>query len=254
MKNLIHSIAFIFLISLFSVVDVWGQNASNNDLKEIKYEKGLSGAGLIHTRGWGLTVRYLQNVSVKKNRIYELNFLGALKHPKEVKSINPTNDNARPYVYGKLNHLMVMKLGYGNQHIIADREQVLGLKIFFNYMVGPNVGILKPMYLEIIKDNPDGPTIKVIEKYDPKVHTDQSRIFGGAPFLSNGFDELKFIPGASAKASLGFDWGNSDNEIKVLETGIMVDAFPREVPIFAYIKNKYVFINMFVSLSFGSWW
>jgi len=50
---------------------------------------------------------------------------------------------------------------------------------------------------------------------------------------------------------LSFEWGKQEYNYYSLETGVMVDAFPTPVPIFATIKNDQVFVNLYLTLTYG---
>ena len=261
--------SFYFLISVLSVLlfaTVQAQAQEGTDTSErrfkkeevgIMHEQVLKGGLMAHTNGWGIEVLYARNKGRKKNTLYSFDYLFSLKHPKEAKVVNKVYEQANPYVYGRKNALMVARIGMGQQYRIADKEEDLGVRVDFNYTIGPNVGLLKPVYLELIRESPDGRLNVETEKYDPREHVNQGVIFGGASYMK-GFGEIKFEPGISAKTSLSFAWGDHDEKFKSLETGIMVDAFYKKMPIFAFmddeIDNKSVFINLYISFSFGTRW
>lgn len=247
-------LCFVFLAGILFFLNPFGLHAQDREtLDRTMYNYGLSGGPLVHTNGWGLNLRYEKKVIDKKYRIVEVDFLAKLKHPKEVKVVNPSYDNSNPYVFGKKNSLMVLCAGMGNKHILAEKEQVMGIKINVFYAGGISAGLLKPVYLEITEHSPDDPPTNVIKKYDPDKHTDQSFIKGGAPFYQ-GLNELSLVPGAFLKSGLSFDWSSKGNKIKQLETGFMVDGFPKNMPIFAFIENKKLFINLYITLTFGNRW
>jgi len=146
--------------------------------------------------------------------------------------------------------LMVARLGWGQQYRIAEKDDDLAVRVDLNLTLGPNLGLLKPVYIEVLRENDEGETVRKIERYEPTGrHIDQGKIYGGASYL-RGLTEVRGIPGVSSKASLSFAW----DDFKSIETGVMVDAFPRKMPIFAFIDNKELFINLYLNFSFGKHW
>jgi hypothetical protein len=76
----------------------------------------------------------------------------------------------------------------------------------------------------------------------------------GTASIARGIDETKPLVGLNAKAGMSFSWsrGNSDYKYYNLETGVLLDVFPKDVPIFAYNNNQKVFVNLFLSFAIGS--
>lgn len=231
-----------------------GKNKKKNEVEpSIKYEEFFKGGAHLHTNGWGLNFMYGQNNTRKKSFILTADFVLALKHPKETKVVNPVYEQGNPYIYGKKNSLMAFRPGLGQQYRIADKEESFGVRVDLNYTVGPSLGILKPVYLEIVRNPQDGEPYRNTERYRPDVHVNQGNIYGGAPF-HRGIGEISVEPGISAKSSLSFSWGDNATNYKSLETGVSVDAYLREMPIFAFIDNKQIFVNLYLSFSFGRHW
>ena len=56
-----------------------------------------------------------KNITANKKRMWEAEIVN-MKHPKEVRSVNPYFDNAKSFFYGKLNSMMVVRAGIGQQH------------------------------------------------------------------------------------------------------------------------------------------
>jgi hypothetical protein len=234
---------FPCIIPFFS----FSQSSSINEYTTINYKNSFGAGPLLHTNGWGISGKYFLNRSVSKNLCFGLDII-SLKHPKETRIIHSIYDDAKPYIYGKLNHIILLKPGLGNQFIIADIERPNGIRINFNFLAGMNIALLKPVYLSILRDNQIAQ-----ERYDPEIHESQGDIFGGASFFI-GFSEIKTQFGAFGKASLSFEWSKHDDDVKGLETGVMIELFQEELPIFAFIENKQVYINLFLSFYLGKRW
>ncbi len=245
--------AFTLIIALLSF-STFSQEGENEDYTEILYKNSIRGGAMLHAKGWGLTGQYGQHQTAKRSFLYNFDLLLSMKHPKETKIVNPLYDQAKPYVYGKKNALIGIKPGIGHKFILADKNESLGVRVSFNYSFGPTIGLIKPVFLEIIqKDSDNGRLVTEFERYQPDKHVDQARIKGGAPFLM-GLDKSTINWGIHIKPNFTFDWGQDAKNYKTLETGLMVDYFPRKVPNFAFIENKNFFINLYVSFSFGTRW
>ena len=223
------------------------QNSFMNEYATINYKNSFSAGAVLHTNGWGISGRYFLNRTVAKNFGFTLDIL-SLKHPKETRILNSIYDDAKPYIYGKLNYVILIRPGIGDQFVIADIEQPNGIKVNLNVFAGMNIALLKPVYLDIIRDN------QIIEEaYDPEIHESQGDIFGGASFF-RGFSEIKSQYGAFGKLSFSFEWSRHEDDIKGAEAGIMADLFPEALPIFAFIENKQIYLNLFVRVYFGKRW
>lgn len=246
-------IIFLAIILSLSIVLKAQENAIN-EYSTIKYDNSFSYGLNLHTNGWGLNTQYFKSWGFNNNFIFNFDILG-LKHPKETKVVNPTYSDARPYVYGKMNSAFLLRPGIGNQFIIADKETALSIRINLNVIIGMDFTLLKPEYLYFIYSEPTGLNFKVLEKFDVSNphHNNQGNIYGRSSFLT-GFNDLSNTVGGFGKISLSFEWNDYEEKFYNLETGFMIDAFPQELPIYAYINNKAVFTNFYVQFSIGRRW
>jgi hypothetical protein len=63
--------------------------------------------------------------------------------------------------------------------------------------------------------------------------------------------ETSFLPGVYGRASVHFAWGAYDEYVKALDIGIMLELYPREVPIMLIADNDPYFINLYLNLQLG---
>lgn len=206
-----------------------------------------------HTSGTiGIQFRRSYNLTVNKKRIYEGDFIG-MKHPKEVRTVNPYYDNAKSYVFGKLNTFNILRIGTGYERTLYNKAERNGVEIRFVYSGGLSLGITKPIYLEILKPTPlTNQYDIVVEKYDPEIHFIDS-IYGRASFIY-GINQLRFHPGGYAKIGFNFEYAPIFENVKALEIGAIIDVFPKEIPIMAFTKNKQFFLTFYITLMFGNKW
>lgn len=219
--------------------------------KNLLYTKSGQFGIIAHTRGYGFDYQLTKQRKVDNLRLMDFSIY-ELMHPKEMALPNPLEESSNPYVYGKINNLIALKFNYGTRKILGDRYIPSNIKVSFNYSFGPIVGWLKPVYYNVKILNTDINQYEIISaKFDPNNVTYNDNTIGNSSFFK-GINESFFMYGANAKTSMSFEWGTYDYKFYSLETGVMVDAFPAPVPIFAGIKNDQVFVNLFLCLSYGT--
>src|SRR4030095_6265858 len=206
----------------------------------------------IHTAGWGLNARRSKNITGYKKRVLELEFVN-MKHPKEIRSVNPYYDNAKSFFYGKLNTMTVMRTAIGRQKVLFSKAERGGVEVRLHYSGGLSLAFVKPVYLNILHDTAnENEKIVVVERYDPDLH-DTDDIYGRASFVE-GFTEMKLYPGAYGKLGLSFEYGTYSTDIKCIEAGVTFDGYGKEIPIMAKTDNNQFFINLYINLLYGRKW
>lgn len=249
MKKTLHS-TFILLLtftSLHSFAQIEPEFDSIAD--NVLFRKEMNGAFILHTNGWGLEYRIGQNRSVFNKWMLEFDLL-EYKHSKEIKSINPFYTNTKSYIYGKLNTVYMVRAGFGEQRQLNRKPYSGGVELRLFYFGGLSVAMTKPVYLNVMDwDTTETRLIIVTEKYDPAKHFPDN-IYGRASFLK-GFNEIKPYPGAYAKLALGIEFGNINQNTKLLEVGAVFDYFAKPVPIMATQKSDQFFLTLYISLGIG---
>lgn len=219
------------------------EEGSTGDL--LLYRNEVQWGAFAHDKGLGVYFRKGNHKTGTIKRFLEADFLN-MKHPKEFKSDNPF-ENGR-YVYGKVNSLLLLRTGFGHQVVLNGKDHRKGVEVRYHYFIGSSLGLLKPVYLEIIHNENNNRRI-VPEKHDPDIHH-VSNIFGRSPF-TKGIDELKLEPGIYGKFGFSFEYSAFDDVVRALETGIVIDAFRRKVPVMGIIPNNQVFASFYISVVFG---
>ncbi|MFT7297529.1 MAG: hypothetical protein ACI81S_000669 [Sphingobacteriales bacterium] len=222
------------------------------DDSKLLYLKEFSGGPIIHSGGWGMTLRYSKLTVKEVKLLYELDIVN-LKHPKEIKIVNPFREEARSYVFGKKNVFIPIRTGIGSDKLLFDKAMKSGVEVRVSGVAGLSHGIIKPVYLRILKDVPSSNT--QVERYDETRHNRQN-ILGSAGFFE-GIDQIGYLPGLFVKGGLSFDWGKDDEKIKALEVGAVIDAYISQAPILATFngsENKQYFITFYATVLFGKKW
>lgn len=236
-----------------------GQLDTEADWKRQVYDREFTGGIVFHSRGYAITFRNLHFDDGFNKWGMEFD-LASIRHPKEIKFPSPYYFNSsRSFVYGKLNGLYTLRTGYGRDKVLIDKTDQGSISISWVTFGGLSLGILKPVFLEIVKETPQGSVLS-IERYNPQVH-DYTDIYGQAPFFT-GIEKSAIRAGIYFKTGFAFDYNWSDKKVTTLEIGAVIDYFPQwfglysdpEVPIMYDTKNYNTWVQFYVSFNFGSKW
>lgn len=245
-----------FLLLLFISFSAFGQQNPNEfeEQKPVLLKNEASFGILVHTNGWGIEGKRNYFRTYRSKFFLESQLVG-MKHPKEVKTINTRYENPRSFIYGKMNTLTILRAAAGMQHVLYGKADRTGVEVRFNYAGGLSLAFAKPVYLVIDRSSSDIFSNYVEEKYDPDndYQNNIDNIVGRAPF-TRGLGEIKPYPGFFAKAALNFEYAPFHEDIKSLEVGAALDAFPKEIPVMAFTKNKQFFLSFYITLIYGRKW
>lgn len=232
------------------------QQSVYDDQDRTLYSREIYGGPVIHGDGWGGQIFYGRYRTAADRHLFGLELVG-MKHPKEIKSYNPFYEDSRGYFYGKLNSMLILRPTYGRKHRITEKIRRSGVELNYVWGIGPSLGLLKPVYLQIgyrIDGQPTPPYDSIVEeRYDPERHF-ANNIFGRASWFK-GLGELKVYPGVFGRAGLNFEYAGDNTGIRAIEVGASLDAYPERVPIMAELPgvvNKQFFLEFYLSVQFGS--
>ncbi|MBI4932165.1 MAG: hypothetical protein HY841_15510 [Bacteroidetes bacterium] len=257
MKNL----SLIFLFFLFActlsaqeIATGITPTTKQNDDVQLLYRNEQEFGALLHSAGWGINYRRCKHITGYKKRILEAEIV-SMRHPKEIK-IEVPDIGTKGYFYGKQFAVTVLRGGYGYHKVITGKSDRRGVELRLLTLVGHSIALAKPVYLNIWHQDLVNPPFGNIttERYDPTnpLHT-PNYIIGRAGYF-HGFSEMNFFPGGFFKLGLSFEHSNLDDDIKLLELGMTVDAFYKTIPIMANAKNNQVFVNVYLNIMFGKKW
>jgi hypothetical protein len=237
---------------------------SSNAQNSSKMRSASSGKGLIynrerlmigevHTNGANIAYQWGSLKTYYKTTYYQLS-VGFLKHPKETRnSLSPGSMNVtRAFFYGKQNVLMPLSLSYGEKRYFSEKDTYKGVAVGMSYAVGPNLGLLKPYYVEYLSGEVNNNLIKLkYSEANSKSFLDKDRIIGAMPFTT-GLNEIKIQPAVHAKIGLHLDWGAFDEYARALEIGFTADYYFKKVPILVdKAQNRSIFVNFYANLQLG---
>lgn len=248
-NRFLYSLAILFFSSLgFS--QSTSQAIANGQDPNVLYRNEMSFGIFAHSRGFGINFMRAKHVTGTRKRLLEVEALN-MKHPKEIKVSNNT-DNSKRFVYGKLNNILLFRAGVGYQTTIFRRSDRKSVEIRSSYYVGANVTFAKPNYILVYRENNTGTKFQQSVKYNPEVYTIDS-ISGKGPLI-DGLSELKVYPGLYAKANLSFEYAPFSNKVKAIETGVIFDYYPKALPIMAHNPAENFIITLYVGFVFGKKW
>lgn len=255
--------AVIILLLINAVVFAQSNKADRMDIpadtanledREILLRNEMTGGALIHANGWGINIRRGKHKTAKLKRMMELDIV-SMKHPKEFKSVNPYFENSKGFIYGKLNTVTLLRLGYGGQWVVVHRQDRRGggVEIRYHLYGGASLAFVKPVYLEIlVPTNVPFEFSLSTERYDPSRHYIDN-IYGKAPF-TKGLDQMKIYPGIYIKTGFSFEYASRLNNIKAIEAGIAIDGYYKKIPIMAFAENHPYFVSLYLGINLGSKW
>lgn len=241
----------IVLIRHILIVLCLGQSVfAFAQFREVPDHQSFYGGGVLRTNGWGGLLG-VKGVLLPPNQSIQLDLV-THRHPREIKIINPSVQNPRAYVFGKLYHTAVLRFDWGIERELVRRTDWNRLGLTGRGQVGPVFGIQRPVYLSIYKPGAND-MIGLIrsERYDPDVHNSQDNILGYSE-KRKGWDELEYKPGVNAQLSLDLQWTSDNGGYKSLRVGGVADYFPGGLPIMAFTDNKNLSLTLFLSLIWGS--
>jgi hypothetical protein len=237
----------IAVVFLYSAITAFAQGDLNEQQK-VFFRNERSFAILLNSDGLGLSYREAKRINFLNKRILEID-LGTLKHPKEYKISNIYATGTGSFVFGKLNTVIYLRAGLGNQHEIYKKADLGGVAIRYFYSAGPVIAFYKPIYYRILYPISTNEFEIREEKFDVTIHQ-PTDIYSKASFFK-GMNETKALPGIYAKAGFNFEYSKEDKVIHAIEIGAQINAFPKKIPIMASPDNKSIFFSLFVSYRFG---
>ena len=246
-------------ILLFSAM-LFAQS-NNPQIKQASVGKGLIYSrervyfGEVGTNGMSLGFQWGKLKSYYKTTYYQVTF-GYLRNPKETRSsiTNASFSLGRSFIYGKQNSLMKANILMGRKKYFTEKDAVRGVAVGMSYAIGPELGLLKPYYVDYFLPIEKPARENNYIKYTPETaekFLDVDKINGAAPF-TEGLKEIKIQPGVHAKLGLHFDWGAYDEYVRALEVGISGDFFLKKTPILVEnAQNRPFFLNLYANLQLG---
>lgn len=204
--------------------------------------------------GYGLLYEKGRSKTVYSTSIFQIEF-SEKRHAKEQKQSTSAFSSGgfsffgRPFVYGKENIFYQLKAGAGKQIMIGGKGNKNGVAVYGTLIGGFSAGLMRPYYIEF--NTPTGAQPIKYDGNNKNVFLNADRIIGGTG-LQKGWNEMKFNPGAYAKAGLRFDWARFNQQVSAIEFGFGFDFYSKKVVQMVGLEGRSFFPSGYVALVFGS--
>ena len=232
-----------FSASMFSQVPI-------NEKLMVRISKEIWLGATVHSSGFALNYGVSKFKTFKKKSLINVDLV-SINHDKEYKIFGSFDENAKKFIFGKFDSLYTVRFGFGNRKILYEKLRENGLQISMNYTVGPSVGLVKPVFLEVFKYDFSGRIAGIAtERYDPELHNFYN-IYGRASWTA-GLMETKINPGMFFKLGFDFDYSSNREIINSLEAGVCIDVFSKPVILMVGNNNYRFYPSVYINCSIGN--
>lgn len=227
------------------------------------YNHELLVGGKVNTDGWSGSAYYLKRKGKQSNSLWQVHF-SEIKHEKQIKQQGtnkafPQLGNAGPYIFGKINNLYTLQLGYGREKLLLPDVLEGNISVSFRYSGGLSLAMLKPYYLKLIYvdyTQPNDPATLKEEKYSSSNsdHFLNSGDVLAASKWSKGLNEIQCVPGLFAEGCFAITPSKSMSFIQMVTLGANVAYYAKQLPILAEQKAQPWQASLFAGLAIGKRW
>ena len=212
------------------------------------YNKQSAFGAKLNTDGYGFFYEHGKYKTIATTNLWWIE-LGERKDPKEKRAV--TGDGSgfqigNPFIYGKINNLYYLKLGFGQQRLIGGKDVKNGVAVSAVYGGGISAGLVKPYYVDGLDST--GTLQRV--KYSPETENIFLTPVSGVSF-TKGFNELTFVPSVHARLALRFDYGHFNELLSAIETGVNAAYYTKDIDMMYNQPGKKFFFNAYVSIVVG---
>ena len=229
-------------------IDIQGDENKPID-ERLVYSRQNTYKVAIHSQGFGLGFKVGKIKSIRLTRNWEGEII-SLHSLKEIKTLNISTYNTRPFVYGKLNYAYVIRFGWGEDRLIFGKPYWGGIETRWTYGVGASLALLKPYYYYVIAYEPND-SGGYIEKIEEQTFEHGLNILGRSSF-TKGIGQTKVSPGVNASLGLSFDIAKSRTKVQSIDINVIAECFPLGVSIMDSERNKWLFVTFMLSYNWGS--
>ena len=184
-----------------------------------------------------------------------------IKHDKQTKQTGtntayPELGNNTPYVFGKINNLYTLQVGYGQERVLLPAVMEGNISVSYHYNAGFSLAMLKPYYLKLMEiDNSATP---------PQAHITQAAYTGadsaqflnpsfilGAATWGKGISNTTLVPGAYFETAIAITPGKSKTFLQVITLGINAALYTQPLPIMQGQQAYPWQVSLFAGLAWG---
>ena len=233
----------------------WGLDTS--------YKHAFLAGGKLNTDGWSGNMYFIKRKNGRENRIWQIAF-SEVKHEKQVKqqgtnTTYPDLGNPTAYVFGKINNLYTLQIGYGRETMLLPGVMEGNISVSMRYSAGLSLAMLKPYYLKLMdidySTTPEKITIKEAahSRADSALFMNPNRIFGASTW-SKSLDAIDYVPGAFFEAAFVITPGKSKTFVQCITLGCNASAYYKPLPIMQAQQSYPWEVCLFAGLAIGKRW
>jgi len=226
---------------------------------DTNYQHAFLIGGKLNSDGWSGCMNYTSRRSYTLNTFWQVSF-SEIKHDKQTKQQGTSNypqfGNPSPFVYGKINNVYTLQIGWGQEKLLLPAVIDGNISVGFRCNYGFSLAMLKPYYLKLVYQDFVGATeIDHMEtqKYsqeDSAVFLKSGYILGGAGW-SKGLNEISFVPGAYLELSFSIIPGKSKAFVQVISLGVNASYYEKPLAIMIDQSSNKFQANFFAGLLIG---
>jgi hypothetical protein len=214
--------------------------------------------------GWSIGIQRLRKNAESESEDYQgffINFenIDDAREAKVTSKLpNPTGDKGPrnlKFVYGKINSMYPIKLGYMRRKSLTDKLEKNNIRIHALGGAAVAIGLIKPYYLQIARNNA-GSFTAVDEKYseaNAELFLNPRYVYGYSGF-AKGWSDVDVVPGINLQAAIQFEYSPSYTNPILIEIGGQIDAYLRKLPLMIGDKNKAIFPFGYIAVRKGLRW
>lgn len=227
------------------------------------YDKELLIGGRFNSNGWSAGVYYFTRRNAGSYNLWQLHF-SEIKQEKQIKQQPGKNSHPElgittPYVFGKINNLYTLQIGFGQEQFLLPGVIEDNLSVSFRYNAGFSLAMLKPYYLQLVRtDYTQAEPVSHIEdvKYSDSNADDflNNADIHGASKWSKGLDETQLVPGAYVEAAFVITPKAQKWLVEAITLGANASAYIKPIPIMAELPAKLYQVSLFAGLAIGKRW
>ncbi len=230
---------------------------------DTNYSQALLLGGKLNSDGWSGSFYFVKKKTYRHKNFWQLHF-SEIKHEKQTKQKSTKNNypqfgNNSPYVFGKINNLYTLQVGFGKEHLLLPAVIDGNLSISFRYNLGLSLAMLKPYYLKLIyRENNGGTDTVQLEQHkyslaDTAAFLNPANIFGSSKW-EKGLNQIDYVPGGYFEASLAIIPGKNKSFVQVVTLGVNAAFYSKPLTIMAEQEAYNWQASLFIGLAIGKRW
>ena len=242
LKRTSHTVKKILSLAFFCLLLGGPLRAQEDDYdykEEISY--GLTtntSSGLIG----GIMFKYAKAVSNRQYARFGVELVN-VKHERERRSNQ--NSFQSSFIKDKAFYLFALRPHYGREWVLFRKAPEDGVQLNFFGAVGPSIGITKPYYVRYGST----PSEAVSVPYTSDLIDNNIQGAGG---FAEGFDRLRFFPGAHTRAGFSFEFGKFNNSVMGIELGVQAEIYAKQIIIMPRAGGDRFYSAAFFTLYYGN--